>query len=75
MVAVGKAVKYVDHQGVERDALVTTIHGPAEKNPSINVVFVSGDESRQDGYGRQTEHDSSVVHKSQQYAHGNYWYE
>ncbi len=75
MVTVGKVVKYVDHSGVERDGLVTAVHGPAESNPSINVVFVSNDAARKDQYGTQIEHDTSVVHKANQSAHGNYWFE
>jgi hypothetical protein len=41
--------------------------------PGCNLVFVSGDEARNDNCGRQTEIETSVVHKGNQIAHGNYW--
>jgi len=41
--------------------------------PGCNLVFVSGDPKRDDSCGRQTEVSTSVVHKGQQVAHGNYW--
>ena len=73
----GGPVIYVDHRGVERDALVTQIWGPVddlENNPpSINLVYVSGDEDKDDSWGRQIDRDSSVVHEKHQGAHGNKW--
>ena len=47
--------------------------GDSKPIPSLNVVFVSSDASKQDQYGRQTEHETSVVHQSLQAAHGMYW--
>jgi hypothetical protein len=41
--------------------------------PGCNLIFISGDPARKDSCGRQTEHSTSVVHKSNQPAHGNYW--
>lgn len=41
--------------------------------PGCNLVFVSSDVQRNDNCGRQTEIQTSVVHKSQQVAHGMYW--
>jgi hypothetical protein len=41
--------------------------------PSINLVYVTGDEAKTDPYGRQIERATSVVHKSGQSAHGRYW--
>ena len=38
-----------------------------------NLVWISGDEKREDSYGRQLIRESSVVHKGSQPAHGNYW--
>lgn len=76
---IGAHVIYVDARGVRRDALVTTWWGATEEQiklygtPGTNLVFVSGDENRNDGYGRQTEHNTSVTHKSKQVAPGNYW--
>jgi len=52
----GDPVIYTD--GYRRDyyALVTAVWGPN----CINVVFVSGDASKDDTYGRQIEHETSV---------------
>lgn len=41
--------------------------------PSMNVVYVSSDESQTDSYGRQIARATSVPHRSAQAAHGNYW--
>lgn len=57
---VGDPVIYVDPYGKDTPALVTAVWGPT----CINIVFVSKDENRKDGYGRQTEHESSVGHRS-----------
>lgn len=72
-VHVGDHVIYVDHYGKARDALITAVWGQADQCPAINVVFVTNDEARKDQYGNQIERDSSVVHESNQAAHGNYW--
>jgi hypothetical protein len=72
----GKAVTYVDERGISHAAIVTAVwpgeYG-ADKEPGINLVFVSHDEKKTDDYGRQTERRSSVVHRDAQKAHGNYW--
>jgi hypothetical protein len=70
---VGGHVVFVDTNGVQHHALVTAIHGPIEDVPCINLVIASGDPSRQDQYGRQTERHSSVVHRSTHRAHGYYY--
>lgn len=80
---IGSAVVYVDERGRPRPALLTAIHGgdpygrecddEAESIPSVNVVFVTGDASRQDSYGFQIERNTSVVHESDQSAQGMYW--
>lgn len=49
-------VIYADAQRVEHDALVTTIWSP----DCINVVYVSGDETKTDNYGRQIARETSV---------------
>ena len=41
--------------------------------PSLNVVYVDTDESKTDPYGRQITRSTSVVHHSNQAAHGMYW--
>ena len=69
---VGQAVTFVDARGQERAALLTAIHGQDE-TPSVNLVFVSDDPARNDPYGRQIERESSVVHESNQAAHGMFW--
>lgn len=65
----GEAVVFCDPRGVDHDALITAVWGP----DCINLVFVSGDESRKDSYGRQVERDTSVVHVSRSDVHGFYW--
>lgn len=71
---VGGHVIYVDAEGRQNDAVVTAIWGDPEKDvPCINVVFVSGDPARSDSYGRQIERETSVVHRSNQLAHGRYY--
>jgi len=69
---IGDAVTYVDPVGRSRPALLTAVHG-ADETPSVNLVFVSDDETKGDPYGRQIERETSVVHQSHQGAHGNYW--
>jgi hypothetical protein len=71
----GDSVTFVDSVGKEHPALVTNVFGAwgPENKPSINLVYVSDDESRTDNFGRQIVRNSSVVHESNQAAHGNYW--
>lgn len=82
MVAVGDNVVFVDPVGKEHSALVTAVWGAPHgmvgddgPKPSINVVFVTGDESQTDRYGRQIARNTSVVHASNQQAHGMFWRE
>lgn len=79
---VGAHVIYVDPRGVRRPALVNVWwtgnqeiaeYRAASGEPGCNLIFVSADEKRSDSYGRQSEHATSVVHKTKQVAHGNYW--
>lgn len=79
---VGQHVVFVDPNGVRRDALVNVwwMGGRAIQEymseygqPGCNLVVVCKDPRKDDSYGRQTEHFTSVVHKSKQAAHGNYW--
>jgi len=72
-VKVGGSVTFVDAYAVEHVALVTAVWGIPDSLPAINVVHVSEDESRTDQYGRQTVHNTSVVHESKQSAHGMFW--
>ena len=41
--------------------------------PGVNLVFIEDDAMRKDTYGRQISRATSVVHKSKQPAHGNFW--
>lgn len=41
--------------------------------PGCNLVYVAKDTAKGDPYGRQLERATSVVHKSKQPAHGNFW--
>jgi len=82
MLATGDAVIYHDEHGTAHNALLTVVWGSGvdkdnkvfyDDTACVNLVFVSGDDSKQDGYGRQTERRSSVVHVSKTAVHGNYW--
>lgn len=68
-ISVGDAVVYHDPVGKPHSAIVQAVWS---KN-CINVVIVSGDKNKQDSYGRQIEHLTSLCHKSSFIAHGNYW--
>jgi hypothetical protein len=88
-VQIGSPVKVVDEFGVEHDGLVTQPWGSGPDGAqeyddsdgkqvtlAINVVFVSGDQTKTDTYGRQTEHLSSCVHRSiKGECPGRYWYQ
>lgn len=66
----GQKVVFCDAKSIDHDALVTAVWS----DTCINVVWVSGDESRTDTYGRQVERQTSVTHATVMgQAHGNYW--
>jgi hypothetical protein len=69
VVAVGDTVVYHDATGKAFNAIVTAVWSLT----LINLVFVSGDVTRQDSYGRQIERVTSLQHKSVQLVHGFYW--
>lgn len=79
MELIGTQVEFVDPTGNSHDALVTAVWGitvnPNTTKPSVNLVYVSNDETKTDQYGRQIERNTSVVHESNQYAHGMFWRE
>jgi hypothetical protein len=66
---VGDHVIYVDPVARQHDALVTAVWGPT----CINIVYVSGDKTRDDTYGRQIERQTSLCHRSLSPAHGQYY--
>ena len=82
------AIVYVDPHGVHHTAFVTAWWNARTKDKDafgtapeqchgdiagVNLVYVSKDTAKQDSYGRQIERATSVVHKTLQPAHGNYW--
>ncbi len=66
---VGEHIIFHDSRGEARNAVITAVYS----DTCVNAVYVSGDESRQDSYGRQTERTASCNHKSMTGAFGNYW--
>ena len=66
---VGGVVIWHDPVGKAYKALVTAVW----TKTCINVVIVSGDESKTDPYGRQIERQTSCTHGSVQKVHGFYW--
>lgn len=79
---VGGVVIYCDQVGNDHDAVLTAVwsHGTVDEHikaygdyPLVNLVFVSGDESKQDSYGRQIERATSVQHVAPNLPHGFYW--
>ena len=70
---VGDHVVFIDERFVEHDALVTRTWTSVGGLPGCNLVFVSGDESKDDPYGRQIERRTSIVHLSVQPAKASCW--
>lgn len=72
----GTVVEYVDAHGIAHAAIVTadwSTGNPDAAGKSLNVVYVTDDETMRDSYGRQIVRETSVVHESRQSAHGRYW--
>lgn len=84
-VSAGDAIVVVDERYVQHDALVVCVHGSfgtvagtdLPYIPCINAVYISADEAKSDGYGRQVERLSSLQHYSQGPGNmptaGRYW--
>ena len=75
-VHVGDVVVFHDPKGQAHNALVIAVfevNQYVEQNPLVNLVYASGDKSRQDSYGRQIERDTSVPHASDSGVHGYVW--
>jgi hypothetical protein len=75
----GMAVKVVNEVGKLFNGLVTNNWGNTEvedgkAGPTINVLYVSDDDSKTDPYGNQIERLSSCSHKLNTAAPGRYWY-
>ena len=70
---IGNKVTFFDAKGKPHKALITANWGGLNETPSLNLVFVTEDETKTDSYGRQIERATSVVHQSNQGAHGMYW--
>jgi len=75
----GMTVKVVNEVGKTFDGLVTNNWGNTEvedgkAGPTINVLYVSDDDSKTDPYGNQIERLSSCSHKLNSHAPGRYWY-
>lgn len=71
---VGDVVVYTDEVGVEHDALVTVYFGGERPDGALNLMYVSGDASKSDSYGRQIERASSVSRQNENTtAHGRFW--
>jgi len=68
-VHVGDTVVWHESDGKALKALVTAVWGPT----CINLVVVSGDETKKDDYGRQIERRTSCSYKDQNRVHGFYW--
>ena len=86
--SIGCHVIFTDEHFVDRDAIVTAIWTPSHSlaengyvarddelisSTSLNLVFASGDESKDDPYGRQIERKTSIPHKNMQGAGGFCW--
>jgi hypothetical protein len=68
--ALGQRVIWHDERGIQHDALVTAVWNAG----MLNLVVVSSNENEQDSYARQIKHETSVNHRSSQFAvHGRYW--
>ena len=74
-IEIGNVVALTDEVGQDHLALVTAVWGDGSDASSLNVVFVSKDESATDPYGRQVDRRTSILHHSRQPAPGMFWTE
>lgn len=72
MPKVGDPVVFVDPVGTEHNAIVIACWGEGD-TPSLNLMYADPDEAKTDSYGRQIARGTSVVHQTNQSAHGKYW--
>lgn len=71
MVKVGDLAGFKDANGVIKPALVQFVH--SEKY--INVIVISNDSKRDDSYGKQIEHETSVPMKEEYNIAGRHFWE
>ena len=69
MPVVGEPVTYTNPVGKRFNALVTAVWGPN----CINLVYVTDDENQTDNYGRKLAREASLMRKSGDSAHGQFW--
>lgn len=70
---IGDPVAYIDEHGQRHAALATAVWRSVGDLPGCNLVFVTAEQAKTDGYGRQIERRTSVCHTSVQPAPGNSW--
>lgn len=73
---IGDPIVYVDAYRTRHNALVTRVWGSSPGGggqPGCNLLWVSGDDTKTDPYGRQIERATSVVHLSGQPAGAFCW--
>lgn len=64
---IGTACVFHDSYGHPHSALITNVHG----SRCVNVAYT--DKEQQDSYGQKIARATSVMHGSDQQAHGMYW--
>ena len=69
MIKIGDVVVYTDEVSVRHNALVTNVWSTT----CINLVYMTGDDSKTDTYGRQIERRTSCQVKMATSAPGNFW--
>lgn len=69
MPVVGGSVVYTNPRGKTCVALVTAVWGIN----CINLVYVAEEENQTDNYGRKIARESSLMRKSSDSAHGQFW--
>lgn len=71
---VGNMALFTDELGKSHHAVITADWSTETHDPgAVNLVYVSDDENLTDPYGRQIVRKTSVVHKSNQSAHGMFY--
>ena len=61
MVEIGDVVTYVDENRQHHNALVQHVH----TQDLINIIILSADPSKEDTYGRQIEHKTSLPRRTE----------